>query len=72
MPSPISQVPQQQLRIEVDEVLDEAVDELFLDEGLGDSDLADFVHDWGEVSNMDSAQDDTTLGVMLEKLLADE
>jgi hypothetical protein len=67
--SPISQVPQQK---EADNILDEAVDELFLDEGLGDLDLADFVHDWGESGKADSAQDDATLGVMLEKLLAEE
>ena len=68
--SPLAQVALQQK--EADNILDEAVDELFLDEGLGDLDLADFVHDWGEDGKVASAQDDATLGVMLEKLLAEE
>lgn len=56
-----------------DRVLDEAVDELFLNEAGNDQDnLADFVNDWdpsnsfGEVLN-----DDAQLGFMLDKLLED-
>jgi hypothetical protein len=59
-----------------DRVLDEAVDELFL--GGGDAferdNLADFVSDWDPTATFDfnePLEDDTQLGFLLEKLLAE-
>jgi hypothetical protein len=61
---------------DADRVLDEAVDELFLQHEGADDNLAEFVHDWDptiEQANSFGAnlQDDSQLGYMLEKLLED-
>lgn len=58
--------------LDADRILDEAVDELFLNE-VGDQDnLADFVHDWDPNNAFgDVLQDDEQLGYMLDKLLED-
>jgi hypothetical protein len=57
---------------EADRILDEAVNELFQDEG-GDN-FADFVNDWnpsGQAAFGMALEDDAKLGFMLEKLLED-
>ena len=57
---------------EADRILDEAVNELFQDEG-GDN-LAEFVNDWnpsGQTAFGMALEDDAKLGFMLEKLLED-
>lgn len=60
---------------DADGVLDEAVDELFLNQEVTEDTLADFCMDW-DPSTSDSGfgislNDDMQLGYMLEKLLAD-
>lgn len=52
---------------EVDRIFDEAVDELFLDDGV--QDLSEFVQDWDPTANMQAVEDDAQLGFLLEKLL---
>lgn len=59
---------------EADRILDEAVDELFLNEEGSYDNLNDFVHDWDpEFDDIDSVgpsvDDDAQLGYLLEKLL---
>ena len=63
-------VPQQQRAppASADQVLDDAVDELFLTE---DDTLADFCFDWDPTGSGLPLEDDTQLGFMLEKLLED-
>jgi hypothetical protein len=61
---------------DADRVLDEAVEELFLNEAIASDSLDDFVHDWdpsneGNEAYLDSLQDDCQLGMMLERLLED-
>ena len=60
--------------VEADEVLDEAVDQLFLNGPNPDlGDLNDFVHDWDPNSHAvaHSLENDIQLGYMLDRLLAD-
>jgi hypothetical protein len=60
----------QQTPAEADKIFDEAVDELFLDDGVGELNLTDFVHDWDPSINLEPLlQDDAQLGYLLEKLL---
>jgi HSF-type DNA-binding len=61
---------------ETDQVLDEAVEELFLSSdslgGTNGGDLSDFVHDWDPNSDFaQTLENDKQLGYMLEKLLED-
>jgi hypothetical protein len=60
---------------ETDQVLDEAVDELFLSEstmGAAADVFNDFVHDWDPNSDFaQTLENDKQLGYMLEKLLED-
>ena len=59
---------------ETDEIFDEAVNELFLDDGAFDMGLTDFVQEWGNSPNggiETDIQDDAQLGFLLEKLLED-
>lgn len=67
--SPVASLP---IQPEADRVLDEAVDELFLND-VGDVDnLAEFVNDWDPDNTFgDVLQDDQQLGFMLDKLLED-
>lgn len=66
MPSPFAS-----LKSSSDQILDDAVDELFLNE-LGEQDnLTDFVNDWEPASFGNVLSDDAQLGFMLEKLLED-
>lgn len=58
--------------IDADRVLDEAVDELFLNDTQEIDNLADFVNDWDPSSNFGAMlEDDVQLGFMLERLLED-
>jgi len=66
---PYAAAPQSSEDDDVNRILDEAVDELFMQE---DSDsLSDFVHDWDPSFGAEPLQDDSQLGLMLEKLLED-
>jgi hypothetical protein len=57
---------------EADRILDEAVDELFLNDNGDQDNLAEFVHDWDPDNTFgDVLQDDQQLGFMLDKLLED-
>jgi hypothetical protein len=57
-----------------DRVLDEAVAELFLHEPAESDSLEEFVHDWDPDFDINFGvvlRDDTQLGFMLEKLMAE-
>lgn len=57
---------------ETDQVLDQAVDELFLTETSNGDELVDFVHDWDPNNDFcQTLENDKQLGYMLEKLLED-
>ena len=62
--------PPAQPLVESDYILDEAVDELFLNEAGLDSYMSDFVSDWEPA--LDTADSDAQLGFLLDKILAED
>jgi len=66
------QLSRMQVNSQADQVLDEAVEEIFMDGACNDiSDLDDFVRDWDPSSFALKLNNDAQLGYMLDRLLED-
>ena len=69
-PQPYAEAPQP-ANDEASRILDQAVDELFMQDAADSECLSDFVHDWDPAFGAEPVQDDSQLGLILEKLLED-